>query len=45
MLEWMLRAFGPGLADAALGLGMGLTEGLILAFPLAAILGRFRDRG
>lgn len=45
MLEWMLRAFGPGLVGAALGLGMGLTEGLILAFPLAAVLGRLRDRG
>lgn len=34
----------PGLVGAAFGLGLGLVEGLILALPLAAILGRFRNR-
>lgn len=41
MMESLLRSLGPGLLGAAFGLGLGLVEGLILAFPLAAILGRF----
>lgn len=32
-----------GLVDGASGAVLGLLEGLILAFPLAAILGRFRN--
>lgn len=32
------------LAGAAFGLALGLAEGVILAFPLAVILGRFSDR-
>lgn len=38
-------SFIPGLVGAAFGLGLGLVEGLILALPLAAILGRFKNRG
>lgn len=45
VLEWMLRALGPGLVGVVLGLGLGLAEGLILAFPLAAMLGKFASGG
>jgi hypothetical protein len=38
-------SFIPGLVWAAFGLVLGLVEGLILALPLEAILGRFRNRG
>ncbi len=43
ILERMLMSLAPGLVGAALGSVLGIAEGLILAFPLAAILGRFRN--
>ena len=48
--ELVLVAFVLGIVGAVAGGVMGALEGLILAFPLAAILGRFRqsrgqDRG
>lgn len=36
-------ALASGVVGVAFGLGSGLVEGAILAFPLAAILGRFRN--
>ena len=41
--ERILVALLSGLVDAAFGLELGLAEGLILAFPLAAILGLLRN--
>ena len=42
-LERMLVSLAPGLTGVAFGLVLGLAQGLILAFPLAIILGRFRN--
>lgn len=39
----ILVSLPSGLVGAAFGLVLGMFEGLILAFPLAAILGRFRN--
>lgn len=41
--ELILASLLSGLVGAAFGLVLGMFEGLILAFPLAAILGRFRN--
>lgn len=41
--ELVMVALAGGFVGIPLGLGLGLVEGLILAFPLAIILGRFRN--
>ena len=41
--ERILVALLSGLVGAAFGLELGLAEGLVLAFPLAAILGLLRN--
>ena len=38
------RAIWGAVLGAMIGGGLGMGEGLILAFPLAAILGRFRNK-
>lgn len=43
--ELVMVALAGGFMGIPFGLGLGLVEGLILAFPLAAALGRFRSRG
>jgi hypothetical protein len=45
ILQGIVAALMSGLVGAAFGLGLGLAEGLVLAFPIAAILGLFRSRG
>jgi hypothetical protein len=44
ILEGIGAALISGLVGAAFGLGLGLAEGLVLAFPIAAILGLFMSR-
>ena len=43
LLERVMGSLIPGFVGAVFGLVLGLAEGLILAFPLAAVLGRFRN--
>jgi hypothetical protein len=38
-------ALGFGFCGAIVGGAMGFYEGLILAFPVASVLGMFRDEG
>lgn len=41
--ELVMVELAGGSIGIPFGLGLGLVEGLILAFPLAAFLGRFRN--
>ena len=41
--ELVIMALAGDFVGIPLGLGLGQGEGLILAFPLAVILGRFRN--
>ncbi len=43
LLERVIGSLIPGFVGAVFGLVLSLAEGLILAFPLAATLGRFRN--
>jgi hypothetical protein len=43
LIEWVFVAFGGMIVGAVVGGMLGVVEGLLLALPLAAILGLFRN--